>query len=351
MNSKGPLLSVCIPAYNRVSVLPALLDSVLAQDFDDYDIVICEDDSRERAAIRAAAERYAAGHPGRIRYFENEKNLGYDGNLRRLVATASAEYCLFMGNDDLMCPGALAAVASAVKRHPDVGVVLRSYASFDEDPVAINQEFRYFDSERFFPAGATAIGTVFRRSVVISGMVVHRAEAERHATDRFDGILLYQLYLVARILVRMSAVFLPQILALYRNGGVPEFGNAEAERGKFVPREHTPESSLHFMRGMLAIADYVQREDGVAIYNTILRDIGNYSYPVLAIQADKPLAVFARYARDLGRLGLWRSPLFHLYFAALVTLGPKRVERIVQWVKKRLGHTPTLGNVFRGRAA
>lgn len=345
-----PLLSVCIPAYNRARVLPALLESILSQDFEDYELLVCEDASRERQQIRAVVEDYARAHPGRILYHENEKNLGYDANLRNLVARASGEYCLFMGNDDLMCPGALSKVAAALRRYPNVGVLLRSYAAFDERPENIVQVFRYFEDERFFPAGAPSIATVYRRSVVIPGMVVHRASALALATDRFDGTLLYQLYLVAGILVEKNAVYLPDVIVLYRNGGVPEFGNSEAERGKFVPSEHTPESSLHFMRGMLAIARHVEETRDVRIYSPILRDIGNYSYPILAIQADKPLPVFLRYAVGLARLGLWRSPAFFVYWLAILLLGTRRVERVIGWIKGRLGHTPTIGRVYKGLA-
>jgi len=346
--SASPKLSVCIPAYNRAAVLPALLDSILAQDFDDYEILICEDRSREREQIRAVAERYALSCPGRIRYVENEKNLGYDANIRNLVAWALGEYCVFMGNDDLMCPGALAKVASAVTRFSDVGVVLRSYAAFDGTPDNIVQTFRYFEQERYFPPGPATIATIYRRSVVIPGMTLHRETALRWADDRFDGVLLYQLYLVANILVERGAVFLPDIIVLYRNGGIPEFGNSEAERGKFVPTEHTPESSLHFMQGMLDIARHVENARGVAIFRPILRDIGNYAYPILAIQAGKSFGVFMRYAWELARMGLGRSALFWAYWLAIVLLGTSRIERLILFVKARLGHTPALGGIYRG---
>lgn len=344
------IITVCIPAYNRANVLPALLDSVLKQDFDDFEVVINEDASPERPAIRKVVEQFASEYPGRIRYFENERNLGYDANLRSLVDRSQGEYCLFMGNDDLMCAGALQAVADAVKRHPDVGVVVRSYASFDGIPENINQTFRYFPDERFFPAGSDTISTVYRRSVVIPGMVIHRDAAQRFATAEFDGTLLYQVYLVANILVDMNAVFLPQIIVLYRNGGVPEHGNAEVERGKFVPENRTPESSIQFMRGMLEIAAAVERSRGVAVYRRIVADIANYSYPILAVQASKPVKVFISYWWTLAKMGFGRYPLFHVYFMALLLLGTKRADALIAMVKRRLGHTPALGKVFRGKS-
>ena len=343
-------ISVCIPAYNRAALLPLLLESILSQDYADFEVVICEDHSPERNEIAAVAARYDKTHPGRIRYIENEQNLGYDRNLRRLFDAARGDYVLLMGNDDLLAPGALKCVASAIARHPDIGVVVRSFASFDNDPAKINQEHRYFDSERFFPSGVDSIVTVFRRCVVISGVTIHRGLAQSFATDELDGTLLYQIYLVARIVGRMNAVFVPQIIALYRNGGIPEFGNAESERGKFVPGNRTPESSLHFMRGVLRVAQYVEDTDHIPVRDAILEDYSRYSYPVLSIQTDKSTAVFLRYALDLHRMGFGRSKMFYVYCLALLLLGPRNTERIVQWIKRRLGYTPNLGKLYKGRS-
>jgi glycosyltransferase involved in cell wall biosynthesis len=342
------LLSVCIPSYNRAVVLPSLLDSVLEQEFGDYEVLICEDNSPERAAIRAIALRYSDTYRGRIRYAENERNLGYDGNLRELIRLASGTYCVFMGNDDLMCPGALGALACAVYRHPNVGVVLRSYASFDGARSNIVQTFRYFSEERFFSAGADAIVTAFRRSVVIPGLTVHREAARELATAEFDGTLLYQLYLVANILISMNAVFLPQIVVLYRNGGMPDFGNSDAERGKFVPNHRTIESSVQYMQGMLSIATAVERERGIPIRRRIVQDIANYSYPILAIQRHRPMWLFVRYWLSLSRLGFGRHALFHVYFIALLLFGTKWTEAIIVLIKRRLGYTPALGSISKG---
>ncbi len=346
-----PSISVCIPAYNRASLLPPLLDSILSQPRRPLEIVICEDLSPEREGIRQVCQRYSRDFPGLINLHENPRNLGYDGNLRRLVEAARGDFCLFMGNDDLLAENALAVITAAAEQHPDIGVILRSYASFEDDPTRPSQVFRYFPDERFFPAGAASISTVFRRSVVISGLTLHRQSALDFSTDAFDGSLLYQLYLVARILSRMNAVFVPEVVALYRNGGVPDFGNAESERGKFVPREHTPESSLHFMREMLRIAKHVEVIDKVEIYQPILQDISRYSYPILSIQADKPRKIFVRYLRELYKLGFGSSPLFFLYGLALLTLGSRNSELIIKFIKQQLGYTPTFGGIYKGRGS
>jgi abequosyltransferase len=342
MNQR-PLLTVCVPAYNRASLLPPLLESILSQDFDDFDVLICEDGSPERAAIADVVQRFQQTHPGRIHYEGNASNLGYDGNIRRLVARANGQYCVFMGNDDLMCAGALRAIAVSIQRQPECGVVVRSYATFDADPNHFKQIFRYFPQEYVLPAGAQAVFTAYRRSVVIPGMVVNRDAAFAVATDRFDGTLLYQLYLVGMILEKRSVVFVPQIIALRRDGTPPDFGNSASERGKFVPHDQTPGSSIHFMQGMLAIAKHIEDATQLDVFRAIRADIGNYAYPILSIQAKRPLLVFTKYGVALAKLGLWRYPLFHLYFVSLLLLGPHRSDSIIKMIKRRLGHTPRFG--------
>lgn len=348
MNSR-PLLTVCIPAYNRAGLLKPLLDSILSQNFENFDILICEDGSPERAAISSVVQGFQLLHPERIQYEENTVNLGYDGNIRRLVESAKGRYCVFMGNDDLMCAGALEAIAAAIQRQPDCGVLVRSYATFDVNPEQFNQVYRYFPDEHVLPAGAQAIFTAYRRSVVIPGMVINRDAALAIATDRFDGTLLYQLYLVGMILAKHSVIFVPQIIALRRDGTPPDFGNSASEQGKFVPHDQTPASSIHFMQGMLAIAKYVEEATQLNVFEAIRSDIGNYSYPILSIQGKRPFGVFAKYGISLAKLGLWRYPLFHLYFISLLVLGPDRSDSIIKMIKKRLGHTPRFGAASMGK--
>ena len=349
MNSR-PLITVCIPAYNRASLLGPLIDSIINQYFDDFNILICEDFSPERAAITDLVHGFQRQYPERIQYEENTSNLGYDGNIRRLVECAKGQYCVFMGNDDLMYAGALATIAAALQRQPDCGVVVRSYATFDVNPNQFNQVYRYFPNEHVLPAGAQAIFTAYRRSVVIPGMVINRDAALAIATDRFDGTLLYQLYLVGIILAKYSVVFVPEIIALRRDGMPPDFGNSAAEHGKFIPHDQTPASSIHFMQGMLSIAKYVEEATQLCVFKAIRSDIGSYSYPILSIQGKRPIGVFTKYGVALAKLGLWRYPLFHLYFITLLVFGPDRSNGIIKMIKRRLGHTPRFGAASIGKS-
>ncbi len=345
-----PKISVCIPAYNRAGVLPALLDSILSQDFDDFDIVIAEDSSPERQAIAAKVAEYQQLFGDKVKYHENPQTLGYDGNLRRLVELATGGYVLFMGNDDLLAPGALSAVAAAVRERQDVGVVLRSYSSFVSDPEQPVQVFRYFGEDRVFPPGPDTVVTFFRRCVFISGMVFKRSSAAACATSQFDGTLLYQQHLAGHILAHESGVYLNRILSYHRLGGVPDFGASAAEKGLFVPKQQTPESSVHFMRGMLSIANSLDEPGGPKVGRRILRDIGNYAYPILSIQAGRSFGTFLSYLWQLMKLGFWRVPLFHVYALGLLMLGHKNCDWLIARIKKALGRAPLIGGVYTGQS-
>lgn len=335
-------LSICIPAYNRVEFLPELLESILSQDFHDFEVVVCEDFSPQRQQIKDVVSKFQDVHLSKIRYYENEDNLGYDGNIRRLIEKSEGRFCVFMGNDDIMCHGALCAIMDILNRNPDCGVIVRSYATFDVDSTMIKQEFRYFPEEVTIPGGADAIAVAFRRSVVIPGMVLDRDQSLSIATTKFDGTLLYQLYLVGMLLQHRSVVFTPTILALRRDGNAPDFGNSVAEKGIHSPKLQTTDSSVFFVQAMLDIAMFVEESTELPVFKRIRADIGAYSYPILSIQAAKPRMVFLQYGCSILRLGFWRSPHFYIYFVALSLLGPKCVDAAIRRIKSWLGYTPRL---------
>lgn len=344
MTQNRKLFSVCIPAYNRTHHLTPLLESILTQNFRDFEVVICEDMSRERQQIAAIVRDFQSRYPGMLRYIENEENLGYDGNIRNLVEKASGKFCFFMGNDDLMCEGALETAASVIHRYPNVGLVLKSYAWFDETPDRLNQEIRWFNEEREFPAGLLSIRFAFRRSGVIAGYVIHRDSANAAATAKFDGTLYYQLHLTASVLVEKTAVCTPKLLVLCR-ASEPEFGNSAKEKGKYVPGSYTAQARLNMIRGALSIIRDLRETRHIDVVEDVIHDYANYFYPYIRDQLTLPLGEFFWLYREYGRMGFARYPLFHLYFLLAYLLGEKRFDAMTAIIRRRLGHTPQLGKL------
>lgn len=330
--------SVCIPAFNRSCVLSELLMSIIKQRYKNYEIVIVEDCSPEREEIRKVVEKYAELNPGFIKYVENETNIGYDANIRKLIEVSSGEYVVLFGNDDVMAESCLDVLNEIINRYGDVGLIVRSYASFDGNQDNIVQVYRYFKDEVYLPSGIDAIACAYRRSVVVSGLTINRKQALRYATKRYDGTLLYQVYLVMMILKEVGVVFTPAIIALYRNGGVPDFGNSVSEKNYFEPKKQTSKSSVYFVESLIRIS--FENSNSERLHKKILKDMANYSFPFFLIQSKLGFKDFVRYGYELALLGLGSYPLFWGYFVVVMLFGAERVEFIIKRIKERLGYTP-----------
>ncbi len=353
MADARPRITVAIPAYNRPEEIRILLESVLSQDYDSFETLVVEDCSPRQGEIRAAVAEVAGKFPHRtVRFESNQKNLGFDGNVRHVLDLAAGEFTLYMGDDDLLRPGALRRVGEVIESHSNLGVILRAYEQIDLSTGRQIEIFRYFSSDRLFPAGVDTIRTFFRRSVSIAGYTVHTESARAVATAQFDGTLLYQLHVSANVLAKRDGYYVSDVLTAMRKDERQRhfFGSAEAERGRFSPERLTPEHSVNFMRGMLEVARESERRLGLPVYREILADLSNYSYPFLKLHAKDKLA-FARYVRDLARLGLARSPLFWGYSGALIVLPVSVLDAGIASLKRRLPATPRLGKVYAGEDA
>jgi glycosyltransferase involved in cell wall biosynthesis len=277
-----------------------------------------------------------------VTFHSNDSNLGFDGNLRVLLERASGTYCLFMGDDDLLCDGALSKVEAAVA-NPNVGVVLRAWQSIEKSSGKVIEYHRYYPRDLLFGPGSTTVVSFLRKSVFLSGLAVHRESALKYATTRFDGTLLYQVWLTGRILATMNGYYMSDIVSVRRVGGEHFFGSSEVERGRFEPKKTTPAHSITFISGLLEIANTLGDEVRSDIPAGVRRDLAAYSFPMLSMHA-KHLSrqEFRRYAAALARLGLSDHWLFWAYCWLLSTVGARASERMVRLVKRAIGHTPVL---------
>lgn len=347
MAQSRPKFSICIPAYNRARHLPALLDSIFSQDFGNFNVVICEDQSRERDEISAIVSRYQESHPGFIDYYENGVNLGYDANIRNLVDKAAGEFCFFMGNDDIMCPGSLRHVAELIERHPNVGFVLKSYGVFDERPDLVSHELRYFGTEREFNPGRQAILVCFRRSGVISGYIVRRDDAHECATTAFDGTLYYQMHMTTNVLMTRIAVFTPRILVLCRNSEPPDFGNSFREKGVYTPGRYTPQARLSMVRGALSIATAADERYHLGLHDAVMADYANYFYPFIMDQLSLPLKDYIHLYWAYWKMGFARFPMFHAYCVGCYVLGRRCVDSLSNSIRRWLGRNVQFGSALK----
>jgi glycosyltransferase involved in cell wall biosynthesis len=118
-----PRVSVIAIFLDEERFLAEAVESVLAQDFADYELLLVDDGSSD--ASSGIAQAYAARHPGRVRYLEHpgHANRGMSATRNLGLAQAKGEYVAFIDADDRWRPVKLREQIAVLERHPEVGMV------------------------------------------------------------------------------------------------------------------------------------------------------------------------------------------------------------------------------------
>ena len=101
MKRSLPLVTIGIPTYNRASLVGRAIDSALAQDYPQLEIVVSNnasaDGTEEACLARVAAD-------SRLRYVQQDRNIGATRNFEEVLRLASGDYFMWLGDDDWIDP-------------------------------------------------------------------------------------------------------------------------------------------------------------------------------------------------------------------------------------------------------
>jgi glycosyltransferase involved in cell wall biosynthesis len=121
-----PVVSVGLPVFNGETFLEVAISSVLAQTFDDLELIICDNASTDRTA--EICQDYAARDP-RVRYFRNPQNLGAAPNYNLAFSHARGRYFKWLAHDDRITPTYLAKTVRVLEERTDA-VLCNSVVSY-----------------------------------------------------------------------------------------------------------------------------------------------------------------------------------------------------------------------------
>ncbi len=112
-------LSVVVPVYNVADYLCQCIDSILANDFEDYEIILVDDGATD-GVCPELCDRYAMEHPDRVRVIHQE-NQGLGGARNTGLQAALGDYVFFVDSDDYIAPESLRILADAIDAsHADI---------------------------------------------------------------------------------------------------------------------------------------------------------------------------------------------------------------------------------------
>ena len=138
MSGSGPRVSLGMPVYNAQRYLAQALDSILAQTFRDFELVISDNGSTDRT--EEICRQYVAREQPRIRYHRNEINRGAAWNHNHVFTLSRGDYFKWVAYDDWCAPEFLEKCVAVLDRAPDAALCYTGIVDVDEEgkPLRLN---------------------------------------------------------------------------------------------------------------------------------------------------------------------------------------------------------------------
>jgi len=144
----APRVTIGLPVRNSQQFIGRAIESVLEQDYSDFELVVCDNVSDDATAeiVRGYVER-----DPRVKLHENERDIGQIANMNRVFELGSGEYFRWMGDDDWLESDYLSKCIEHLDRNPELISVSTYVRYFDDEG---NDFYAEYDGERLESRGA-----------------------------------------------------------------------------------------------------------------------------------------------------------------------------------------------------
>ena len=155
MQNKNPTVSVLTTVYNREKYIAACIESVLASTYKDWELIIVDDQSKDRSV--AIAQEYAA-RDARIKVYVNEKNLGDYPNRNQAASYAKGKYLKYLDADDLIYPHGLRLMVETMEQFPECALGISQEVAEDVKPYPFVMTPQETFQREFLQRGVLGLG-------------------------------------------------------------------------------------------------------------------------------------------------------------------------------------------------
>ena len=257
-----PTVDVIIPAYNAAKYLPVAIESVVAQTFEDWRILLVDDGSTDNTAevVAPFIERLGS----KLNYIR-QPNGGLPAARNAAIRNSSAEFLALLDADDIWLPDRLTESLKCFEGRPQVGLAYGFNSRIDAEGTIIDT----FSQRSRFAEGYIAPYIYMRRVQLPCPTVTFRRKCVDEV-GMFDETLraTEDRDLWLRIAFRYEVALVPKVIALYRTS--PNAMTTDPERmlkaqQQFIEK-HYGEPGCGFLQRRVALSQiYRQRAEAFAI--------------------------------------------------------------------------------------
>lgn len=206
-----PLISFCIPTYNRASYLKKCIESIRGYQGDDIEIVI-----RNNASVDETEDVVNGFNDARIRYFRNETNRGAKYNVCKVLEDANGEYTFCLTDDDMLIPGSIDRIKLFITEHdPEcfkcdlIAYLEKSKKSF---LYSYSSESKYGES-----ISNLELAGIFNASHIFSGLCFRSEKLDNEFFNMFRDNYYPSMALMASFGKNVGYIAEPLVLHIWEN--------------------------------------------------------------------------------------------------------------------------------------
>lgn len=249
-------VSICIPVYNGGGFIDETIRSILAQTYEDFELVVVDnvssDDTLERLERHAAADQ-------RVRVVDTDEHVGAIGNFRRATAFCTGRYVKLVCADDTLTPACLQRQVDALEAYSSASIVASRRAIVDETGRVLLRHHGLHGMRGLIPGGK-AIAQCIRGGTNLIGepaAVLMRSEALAQTGSWSDTWpYMTDLELWFRLLHHGDLVALADSLATFRvhtSGWSVTMGHTQAAQAKRLFRRELERPGGAVSRGDVVV--------------------------------------------------------------------------------------------------
>lgn len=317
------ILTIGITSYNRIFELKRCLESIDSKSFKDVEIVVSEDKSPKREEIAKMVHEFQKNSNYNVNFNSNEKNLGYDRNLKKIIDLAQGKYVLFISDDDKLISNQLDKVLEILKKGPK-GVIYNPFYTTN-----LKEYRRLYLKDGYFNEGEDYAKKHIYDSILFSGLIFEKEAVKNLDAERFLNKIYFQVYMFLYCAHFYGGYYSADPLIECVSDGENGFGLSESSDNSLLATRENPLTSSEYAKCLISVIKMFDKDCQTNYFYYFEKEFNLRSVTYLGKSRDINKETLKKYWKKLQNLEIKLNYISKLYYYMFYFLGSNLTRRIL----------------------